>query len=92
MDDANRKKLKVLMVLFGLKPSAIARAGKVSRAYISRLLHDPTFRASDQFYNAIESKLAALVASRPQRVFDTPATAPTQLMEDYLSKAECQSQ
>jgi len=56
--------------MFGLAPSAVARAGGVSPAYISRILNetDPLV-GSAQFYRRLEASLGQLVEQRQQQFF-----------------------
>jgi hypothetical protein len=56
--------------MFGLAPSAVARAAKVSPAYLSRILSetDP-FVGSAEFYRRVEASLGLLVEQRSRQFF-----------------------
>ena len=64
------------MKMFALSPSAIARAGGVSPAYLSRILNetDP-FVGSADFYRRLETVLGKLIEQRQQQFFTVPAVA-----------------
>jgi hypothetical protein len=68
--DPNGRRLASVMKMFGLAPSAVARAGKVSPAYISRILSetDP-FVGSFEVYRRIEASLGLLVEQRSRQFF-----------------------
>lgn len=69
-NDSNRRRLAALIKMFGLSPSAVARAAGVSPAYISRILSetDPLV-GSAQFYRRLEACLGQLVEQRQQQFF-----------------------
>ena len=58
------------MRMFGLSPSAVAKAANVSPAYISRVLSetDPLV-GSPEFYRRLEGCLGQLVEQRQQQFF-----------------------
>ena len=58
------------MTMFNLSPSAIARAGGVSPAYVSRILNDSDpFVGSTGFYRRLEAMLGQLVEQRASQFF-----------------------
>ena len=71
--DANGRRLAALMKMFNLAPSAIAKAGGVSPAYVSRILNesDP-FVGSAGFYRRLEAMLGQLVEQRQSQFFRVP--------------------
>jgi len=68
--DPNARRLASVMKMFGLAPSAVARAARVSPAYLSRVLSesDP-FIGSSGFYRRFEACLGQLVEQRQQQFF-----------------------
>jgi hypothetical protein len=68
--DPNGRRLASVMKMFGLAPSAVARAARVSPAYLSRVLSDSDpFVGSAGFYRRLEACLGALVEHRQTQFF-----------------------
>lgn len=69
-DDANVRRLRAISRIFGIGPSAIARAGGVSQPYASRVLSetDP-FVGNAEFYRRLEGKLGGLIDRRSAQFF-----------------------
>jgi hypothetical protein len=72
--DANVRRLRAICRMFGLGPTAIAKAAGVSQPYVSRILsdHDP-FLGSDAFYRKLESRLGDVIANRSAQFFHVNA-------------------
>ena len=68
--DPNGRRLAAVIKMFALNPSAVARCGGVSPAYISRILNetDP-FVGSADFYRRLETVLGKLIDQRQQQFF-----------------------
>src|ERR1039457_6174564 len=72
-NDPNGRRLASVMKMFGLAPSAVARAGKVSPTYLSRIMNDSDpFTGSAEFYRRVEASLGQLVEQRQQQFFRVP--------------------
>ena len=74
-DSSNRRRLQVLLETFAIPHSAVAKAGKVSPAFISRLL-SPTDKltGSSDFWMRVEQAIPSLLEQRRAQIFDIPAT------------------
>ena len=74
--DPNGRRLAAVIKMFGISPSAVAKAANVSQSYISRLLNpsDP-FVGSADFYRRLETVLGKLIEQRQQQFFTVPAVA-----------------
>ena len=69
-NDPNGRRLAAVIKMFGISPSAIAKAANVSQPYISRILNesDP-FVGSADFYRRLELVLGKLIEQRQQQFF-----------------------
>ena len=69
-NDPNGRRLASVMKMFGLAPSAVAKAGKVSPTYLSRIMNetDP-FVGSAGFYRRLEDRLGQVIDQRPGQFF-----------------------
>ncbi len=81
--EANLIKLKALVSLFGLGLSDVAKAGNVSRPYVSRVLGGG-LRPSARFLRHLESNLHTLIQQRHGQVFSVEVT-PTEAAVDVLA-------
>ena len=82
-EDANRAKLKVLMSLFGLSVTQVARAGGMSRPYTSRFISGD-LTPSPHFFRQLEIGLGKLIEARTGQVFQVE---PTQVEPGDLTAA-----
>ena len=73
MDQQNLDRIRAIMGLFALSVTEVARAGGVSRPYLSRALSG-TLAPSPAFYRQLESNLGRLVEGRHGQVFRVPVT------------------
>jgi hypothetical protein len=68
--DANVRRLRAICRIFGLGPTAVARAGNVSQPYVSRILSDrDSFVGNQEFYRRLEGKLGSLIDTRQTQFF-----------------------
>jgi transcriptional regulator with XRE-family HTH domain len=74
-DDANVRRLRAICRMFGLGPTAIAKAAGVSQPYVSRILgdNDPIV-GNQEFYRRLEGKLGCLIESRGTQFFRVSPT------------------
>jgi transcriptional regulator with XRE-family HTH domain len=69
-DDANVRRLRAICRMFGLGPTAIAKAAGVSQPYVSRILSDSDpIVGNPEFYRRLEGKLGVLIESRGTQFF-----------------------
>lgn len=73
-DGRNLDRVRVLMRLFGLTVSEVAKAGGVSRPYLSRALGG-SLVPSPVFWRRLEGNLGSLVDQRGSQFFQIPVTA-----------------
>ena len=73
-DGRNLDRVRLLMRLFGLSISEIAKAGGVSRPYLSRALSG-SLLPSPVFWRRLEGNLGSLVDQRGSQFFQIPVTA-----------------
>ena len=73
-DGRNLDRVRLLMRLFGLSISEVAKAGGVSRPYLSRALGG-SLVPSSVFWRRLEGKLGSLVDQRGAQFFSIPVTA-----------------
>ena len=73
-DGRNLDRVRLLMRLFGLSISEIAKAGGVSRPYVSRALSG-SLVPSPVFWRRLEGNLGRLVDQRGSQFFSIPVTA-----------------
>lgn len=73
-DGRNLDKVRLLMRLFGLTISEVAKAGGVSRPYLSRALGGSLI-PSPVFWRRLEGNLGSLVEQRDSQFFQIPVTA-----------------
>lgn len=67
---SNRWRLMGLISMFDLAPSALARAGGVSPAYVSRILNEAdSLVGSAEFYHRLNSALGRLIEERHCQFF-----------------------
>ena len=84
-------RLASVIKMFGLSPSAVARAAGVSPAYLSRIMNesDPLV-GSAGFYRRLEACLGQLVEQRQQqffRVAPVPVRSVERAVRDVLELA-----
>ena len=70
----NLARVRLLMRLFGLTISEVAKAGGVSRPYLSRALGG-SLQPSPVFWRRLEGNLGSLVDQRGSQFFQIPVTA-----------------
>lgn len=75
MQNLNVVRLRILMQMFRIQQKDIRRAVGCSKALVSRLLGDPTFRVREKFWIRLNSKVLELIATSAPYVFDVPATS-----------------
>ena len=73
-DGRNLDRVRLLMRLFGLTVSEVAKAGGVSRPYLSRALGG-SLVPSPVFWKRLEGNLGRLVEQRGAQFFQIPVTA-----------------
>ena len=73
-DGRNLDRVRLLMRLFGLTVSEVAKAGGVSRPYLSRALGG-SLVPSPVFWRRLESNLGSLVDQRGSQFFSIPVPA-----------------
>ena len=73
-DGRNLDRVRLLMRLFGLTISEVAKAGGVSRPYLSRAL-GRSLVPSPVFWRRLESNLGSLIDQRGSQFFSIPVTA-----------------
>ena len=73
-DGRNLDRVRLLMRLFGLTVSEVAKAGGVSRPYLSRALGG-SLVPSPVFWRRLEGNLGSLVDQRGSQFFSIPVTA-----------------
>lgn len=73
-DGQNLERVRLLMRLFGLTVSEVAKAGGVSRPYLSRALGG-SLVPSPVFWRRLEGNLGRLVDQRGSQFFSIPVTA-----------------
>ena len=73
-DGRNLERVRLLMRLFGLTISEVAKAGGVSRPYLSRALGG-SLVPSPVFWRRLEGNLGSLVDRRGAQFFSIPVTA-----------------
>lgn len=84
-DAQNLARIRLLMRLFGLSISEIARAGNVSRPYLSRALSG-SLLPNPAFYRNLEQNLGRLIEERNAQFFSIPATPCDQIVQEVLNK------
>ena len=73
-DGRNLDRVRLLMRLFGLSISEVAKAGGSSRPYLSRALGG-SLVPSPVFWRRLEGNLGSLVDQRGSQFFQIPVTA-----------------
>ena len=73
-DGRNLARVRLLIRLFGLTVSEVAKAGGVSRPYLSRALGG-SLVPSPVFWRRLEGNLGSLVEQRGSQFFQIPVTA-----------------
>jgi len=73
-DGRNLDRVRLLIRLFGLSISEVAKAGGVSRPYLSRALGG-SLVPSPVFWRRLEGNLGSLVDQRGSQFFSIPVTA-----------------
>lgn len=73
-DGRNLDRVRLLMRLFGLTVSEVAKAGGASRPYLSRALSG-NLKPSPAFFRRLEGNLGRLVDQRGSQFFSIPVTA-----------------
>src|ERR1035441_2843896 len=74
--DSNVRRLRSLCRMFGLGPTAIAKAAGVSQPYVSRILSDnDPIVGNPEFYRRLEGKLGVLIESRGTQFFRVPPSS-----------------
>jgi len=62
--------------MFGLGPTAVAKAAGVSQPYVSRILSDrDPIVGNPEFYRRLEGNLGTLIESRPTQFFRVPPSS-----------------
>ena len=75
----NVARLRLLMSLFRLEQADVVKASGYSKAFLSRLLNEEGFKASDRFWLAMNACLAGLIQSKAVQVFEvTPTSLPVE--------------
>lgn len=82
-DGRNLDRVRLLMRLFGLSISEVAKAGGVSRPYLSRALGG-SLVPSPVFWRRLEGNLGSLVDQRGSQFFQIPVTACEQDLAEGL--------
>lgn len=82
-DGRNLDRVRLLMRLFGLTISEVAKAGGVSRPYLSRALSG-SLVPSPVFWRRLEGNLGRLVDQRGSQFFQIPVTACEENMAEGL--------
>lgn len=72
-DGRNLDRVRLLMRLFGLSISEVAKSGGVSRPYLSRALGG-SLVPSPVFWRRLEGNLGSLVEQRGSQFFQIPVT------------------
>ena len=73
-DGRNLDRVRLLMRLFGLTVSEVAKAGGSSRPYLSRALSG-SLVPSPAFFRRLEGNLGRLIEQRGSQFFSIPVTA-----------------
>ena len=73
-DGRNLDRVRLLMRIFGLTISEVAKAGGASRPYLSRALSG-SLVPSPVFWRRLEASLGRLVEQRASQFFQIPVTA-----------------
>ena len=89
-ENGNTLRLRAIVKLFRLTPTDISKRTGFSRSYISRLLNEPDFRGSPDFYRTLEQKLGAVVDGRSTQYFTVSAVA-VRRVEGAVAMAETAS-
>ena len=82
-DGRNLDRVRLLMRLFGLTVSEVAKAGGVSRPYLSRALSG-SLVPSPVFWRRLEASLGRLVDQRGSQFFSIPGTACEEAVAEVL--------
>ena len=82
-DGQNLDRVRLLMRLFGLTVSEVAKAGGVSRPYLSRALGG-SLVPSPVFWRRLEGNLGRLVDQRGSQFFSIPVTACEEALAEGL--------
>ena len=82
-DGRNLDRVRLLMRLFGLTISEVAKAGGVSRPYLSRALGG-SLVPSPVFWRRLEGNLGSLVDQRGSQFFSIPVTACEEALAEGL--------
>lgn len=73
----NVARLRVIMNLFRLEQADLVKASGYSKAFLSRLLNEKGFKASDRFWGRMNSHLPDLLHSTAGLVFEVVPTSHT---------------
>ena len=82
-DGRNLERVRLLMRLFGLSISEVAKAGGVSRPYLSRALGG-SLVPSPVFWRRLEGNLGSLVDQRGSQFFSISVTACEEALAEGL--------
>ena len=82
--DSNLDRIKAVMAIFGLSVTQVAKAGGVSRPYLSRALGG-TLKPSPTFFRRLETNLGRLVEQRSGQVFSIPQTEADEVVRQVLA-------
>lgn len=86
-DGRNLARVRLLMRLFGLTISGVAKAGGSSRPYLSRALSG-SLQPSPAFFRRLEGNLGRLVDQRGSQFFSIPVTACEEAVAEGLGIAK----
>lgn len=81
MDRQNLDLVRVIIRLFGLNIAQVAKAGGVSRPYLSRALGG-TLVPSPKFWRSLEGNLGRLVEERDGQLFMVPVTECDEIVQE----------
>lgn len=84
-DGRNLDRVRLLMRLFGLTISEVAKAGGSSRPYLSRALSG-TLQPSPAFFRRLEGNLGILVDQRGSQFFQIPVTVCEEDVAEVLAE------
>ena len=86
-DGRNLERVRLLMRLFGLSISEVAKAGGSSRPYLSRALGG-SLQPSPAFFRRLEGNLGKLVDQRGSQYFQIPVTACEGDLSEVLAQGD----
>jgi len=84
-DSINLSRVRLLQRLFSLSISEIAKAGGVSRPYLSRALGG-SLVPSPVFWRRLEGNLGRLIGQRSSQFFSVPGSDCQDVVEEVLAE------